>query len=198
MLSMTISGYMTPSRQKWVLRIVSLTLIGAGTLFLLRVTERSESTAPPPRQAAVQDNPAHELKELAVQLQKKPGHLPVLMRMAQLEHDQGKLTEAEAHLREALAAEPANADVHLELGLVLYEKGDKNEALKETEQALAINPKHADALYNMGAIHANLGDTGRARSYWEKLIASAPESESGKKAREALGRLDGTQNRRSP
>ena len=137
---------MTPSRKEWTLRIVSLALVGAGTLFLLRVTERSESTAPPARPAAVQDNPAHELKELAVQLQKKPGHLPVLMRMAQLEHDQGKLAEAEAHLREALAGEAGNADVHLELGLVLYEKGDRNEALKETERALAINPKHADAL----------------------------------------------------
>ena len=189
---------MTPSRKKWVLRIGSLALIGGGALFLLRVTERAESTAPPARPAAVQDNPAHELKELAVQLQKKPGHLPVLMRMAQLEHDQGKLAEAEAHLREALAGEPGNADVHLELGLVLYEKGDRNEALKETERALAINPKHADALYNMGAIHANLGDTGRARAYWEKLIASAPESESGKKAREGLARLSGGENRRTP
>jgi tetratricopeptide (TPR) repeat protein len=189
---------MTPSRKKWALRIGSLALIGGGALFLLRVTERAESTAPPARPAAVQDNPVHELKELAVQLQKKPGHLPVLMRMAQIEHDQGKLAEAEAHLREALAGEPGNADVHLELGLVLYEKGDKNEALKETERALAINPKHADALYNMGAIHANLGDTGRARSYWEKLIASAPESESGKKAREGLARLGGGENRRSP
>ena len=189
---------MTPSRKKWALRIGSLTLIGGGALFLLRVTERAESTAPPARPAAVQDNPVHELKELAVQLQKKPGHLPVLVRMAQIEHDQGKLAEAEAHLREALAGEPGNADVHLELGLVLYEKGDKNEALKETERALAINPKHADALYNMGAIHANLGDTGRARSYWEKLIASAPESESGKKAREGLARLGGVENRRSP
>ena len=189
---------MTPSRKKWALRIGSLALIGGGALFLLRVTERAESTAPPARPAAVQDNPAHELKELAVQLQKKPGHLPVLMRMAQLEHDQGKLAEAEAHLREALAGEPGNADVHLELGLVLYEKGDKNEALKETERALAINPKHADALYNMGAIHANLGDTGRARSYWEKLLSSAPESDSGKKAREGLARLGGVENRRSP
>jgi tetratricopeptide (TPR) repeat protein len=193
MLPMT----MTPSRKKWALRIGALALIGAGTLFLLRVTERSEST-PPARPTAVQDNPAHELKELSVQLQKKPGHLPVLLRMAQLEHDQGKLAEAEAHLREALAGEPGNADVHLELGRVLYEKGDRNEALKETERALAINPTHADALYNLGAIHANLGDTGRARSYWEKLIASAPESESGKKAREGLARLGGGQNRRSP
>jgi tetratricopeptide (TPR) repeat protein len=169
--------------------VLVLALVGAGALFLLRMTSRSESTAPPKPPVAVQDNPAHELKELEVQLSKKPGHLPVLLRMAQLEHDQGKLPEAVAHLREAVASEPANADAHLELGRVLYEKGDWNEALKETEKAIAIDPKHVDALYNLGAIHANLGDTARARSYWEKAIALAPESDSGKKARESLARL---------
>jgi tetratricopeptide (TPR) repeat protein len=188
---------MKPSHRLWAIRVVCLVLIGAGALFLLRLASRSESTAPPAPQATLKDNPAHELKELAVQLQKKPGHLPVLMRMAQIEHDQGELAEAATHLREALVSEPANADVHLELGRVLYEKGDWNEALKETEQALAINPKHPDALYNLGAIHANLGDTGRARSYWEKAIASDPESDSGKKAREALVRLRGDENRLS-
>jgi cytochrome c-type biogenesis protein CcmH/NrfG len=187
-----------PSRRKWAIRVVSLVLIGAGAVFLLRVNSRSQEPAPQNPRAAVQDNPAHELKELEVQLQKKPGHLPVLMRMAQIEHDRGELAEAATHLREALVSEPANADVHLELGRVLYEKGDRNEALKETEQALAINPKHIDAMYNLGAIHANLGETERARSYWEKVIESAPESESGKKARESLARLRGGENRRSP
>lgn len=189
---------MNPSRRKWTLRVVFLALVSGGALFLLRVDSRTQSPSPPKLPVALQDNPAHELKELAVQLRKKPGHLPVLMRMAQIEHDQGKLAEAAAHLREAVVSEPANADVHLELGRVLYEKGDRDEALKETEKALAINPKHVDALYNMGAIHANLGDTGRARSYWEKVIESAPESESGKKARDALVRLRGGESRRSP
>ena len=188
---------MNPSRRKWALRVVFLALIGGGALFLLRVDSRSHSPAPLKLPAVVQDNPAHELKELTVQLRKKPGHLPVLMRMAQIEHDQGKLADAAAHLREALVGEPGNADAHLELGRVLYEKGDRDEALKETERALVINPKHADALYNLGAIHANLGDTERARSYWDRVIASAPESESGKKARDGLARLRGSENRRS-
>ena len=172
-------------------------LIGAGTLFLLRLTSQAEAPVEKKAPVAVQDNPAHELKELAVQLQKKPGHLPVLMRMAQIEHDQGKLSDAVTHLREALASEPGNADVHMELGRTLYESGDRDGALKETEQAIAINPKHVDALYNLGAIYANLGDTQRARSYWEKAIASDPESESGKKARDGLARLRGGDTRRS-
>jgi Flp pilus assembly protein TadD len=102
------------------------------------------------------------------------------MRMAQIERSQGKLAEAVTHLREAVASEPANADAHVELG-----------------RALAINPKHVDALYNLGAIHANSGDTVGARSDWERAIASAPESDSGKKARDGLARLPGGENRRS-
>ena len=188
---------MTPSRRKWALLAVFLVPVGAGALFLFRLTSRSEAPAPAKQSAAVQDSPAHELKELALLLQKKPGHFPVLMRMAQIERDQGMLAAAITHLREAVASEPANADAHVELGRALWEKGDRGEALKATEQALAINPKHVDALYNLGAIQANLGDTKDARSYWERAIESAPESDSGKKAREGLARLQGGESRRS-
>ena len=181
-----------------MVRVATLALIGAGALSLSRIVSRSEAPSQPKRPASLQDNPVHELKELAVQLQKKPGHLPVLMRMAQIEHDQGKLPEAAAHLREAVVSEPANADAHLELGRVLYETGDRSGAQRETEQAVAINPKHVDALYNLGAIHANLGETDRARSYWEKAVASAPESESGKKARDGLARLRSVASSRIP
>ena len=104
--------------RKWALMAGFVVLIGAGTLFLLRLTSQAEAPVEKKAPVAVQDNPAHELKELAVQLQKKPGHLPVLMRMAQIEHDQGKLAEAVTHLREALASEPGNADVHMELSLI--------------------------------------------------------------------------------
>ena len=180
-------------KSKWAILAVCLALVGAGTFFLLRLTERAEAPVVPVAKApaGIQDNPAHELKELSVQLKKKPGHIPVLMRMAEIEHDQGKLADAQAHLQEALTGEPGNADVHMELGRVLYEKGDAQGALKETEQAIAINPKHVDALYNLGAIHANLGDVARARSDWEKAIAAAPESDSGKKARDGLAKLQG-------
>ena len=168
--------------------VVCLAAVGAGGLFLFRLVSISEAPAPR-KQAAVQENPDHELKMLTVQLEKKPGHLPVLMRMAQIEHDQGKMTDAVKHLRDAAASEPSNPDVHLELGRILYETGARDEARKETEQALALNPKSVDALYNLGAISANAGDPRGARSYWEKAVALDPASESGKKARDSIGKL---------
>jgi tetratricopeptide (TPR) repeat protein len=182
---------MQASHKKRAIFGVFLLLIGAGTVFLLRLRPQAAETALPAKSPTVQDNPDHELKELGVQLEKKPGHFPVLMRMAQIERDQGKLADAEAHLRQAATSEPARADVHLELGRLLYEKGDKDEALRETQQALTIDPKYVDALYNLGAIYANAGNLERARSNWESALALEPNSDSGKKARDGLAKLRG-------
>lgn len=183
---------MPPTRKKWVIFAASLVLIGAATAFLLRLKPQltTPSAAGPPAQSTPPaDNPDHELKELSVQLQKKPGHYPVLMRMAEIERGQGKMADAEKHLREAAASEPSRADIHLELGRLLYEKGDRAEALKETQQALALDPKYVDALYNLGAIYANGGQLDRARSYWEEAVKLEPDSDSGRKARDSLVKL---------
>lgn len=182
---------MKPAHKKAVIFGASLILIGVATVFLLRLKPQQDAPPPATKAAAAADNPDHELKELSVQLEKKPGHYPVLMRMAQIEHDQGKLADAEKHLREAVVSEPSRADVHLELGRVLYEKGDHQGAQTETEQALTLDPKYVDALYNLGAIYANNGDPERARTYWEKAVQLEPESDSGKKARDGLGKLGG-------
>lgn len=176
--------------KKWLLMGAFLVLIGGGSLFLFKVTTRSESPAAAPK-TVVQDTPDHELKELEVQLQKKPGHTPVLMRMAQIEHDKGQLDEAAGRLREVIGNEPGYSDAHLELGRILYEKGDVNGAIAETNKAADANPKAVDALYNLGAIYANLGNPERARSYWNRAVAADPSSESGKKARDGLSKLAG-------
>jgi len=179
-------------QKKWVIFGGSLLVIAAVTVFLLRLRPQSETPVAPSAQPATSaENPDHELKALAVELQKKPGHYPVLMRMAQIERDQGKMADAEKHLREAAASEPSHADVHLELGRLLYEKGSRDEALKETQQALSLDPKYVDALYNLGAIYANSGDPTRARSYWENAVQLEPQSESGLKARDGLAKLGG-------
>jgi tetratricopeptide (TPR) repeat protein len=181
---------MKPLQRKYLLLGLFLALVGGGTVFLWRVASRAETGAAP-RQTVIQDNPDHELKELSVELEKKPGHTPILMRIAQIEHDQGKLEDAASHLRQVLKSEPANADAHLELGRVLYEKGDRAGGTAETERALAINPKHVDALYNLGAIYANAGNVERARSYWRSAMNADPKSESGQQARQSLAKLDG-------
>jgi cytochrome c-type biogenesis protein CcmH/NrfG len=181
---------MPASRKKWIVLAVSLASIAAVALFLLKAIARSEVPATPAPAAIAADNPEHELKELAVQLQRKPGHIPVLLRMAQLEREKGALDDAAGHLREAVKGEPSNQDAHLELGRLLYERNDVTGALAETGKVLALNPNQVDALYNMGAIYANLGNPERARSYWSRAIAAGPAADSSRKAREGLKKLD--------
>ena len=169
-----------------------LVVIAAVSLFLYKVTSHSEAPAASTERQAAAENPEHELKELSMQLEKKPGHPPILMRMAQLEREHGKVEDAARHLREAVKNEPGNADAHLELGRLLYEKGDSSGGIAETEKVLAINPKQVDALYNLGAIYANLGNSQRARSYWTQAVTADPAADSSRKAREALTKLGGS------
>ncbi len=183
---------MQPSRKKWVLLAGFTVLIASGALFLLKVVSRSERPPATAQAKMTGESPDHELKMLAVELQKKPGHTPVLLRMAQLEREKGEVDSAAGHLREVLANEPANPDAHLELGRILYEKGDIGSAIAETTKVLAADPKQVDALYNLGAIYANTGDPARARSYWTKAVQSDSNADSGRKAREALTRLGGS------
>jgi tetratricopeptide (TPR) repeat protein len=93
------------------------------------------------------------------------------------------------YLREAVTQNPKNAEANLELGRVLFETGDVGGAIRATEAVLEINPVHVDALYNLGAIYGNLSQDDRARTYWEKAVTIAPESESGRRAKENLSKL---------
>ena len=121
----------------------------------------------------------------------KPGHPPILFRMAQIDRENGKNAEAINLLKKILQQEPDNAEAHLELGRTLYETGDVAGAIEQTKQILKKNPKHADALYNLGAMYANSNNIPLARDYWTKAAASDPGSESGKNAQKGLQQLSG-------
>ena len=180
---------MSNTRKKWIVFTgvcVPLALVSA---FWLRTGAQPEKATPKvgsaPTPAIVQSN-EHELKMLAKELEKKPGHVPVLFRMAQLLREAGKLDDAVARLRQVLKKEPGNADARLELGRVLYEKGQVQAAIDETQEILRGDPHNVDALYNLGAIYANVGQTERARGYWQQAVKGSPASDSGKKAADGL------------
>lgn len=131
----------------------------------------------------------HELKMLQVELEKKPNHAPILLRMAQLSREMGKPAEAAADLRRLLGAEPGNVEARIELGRVLYDTNDVAGAITETNRVLEAHPKNVDAMYNLGAIYANLGKADLARQYWTRAAAADPESDSGRQAKSGLQQL---------
>jgi tetratricopeptide (TPR) repeat protein len=131
----------------------------------------------------------HEKEMLRMALEKNPGHAPVLLRLAEIESEDGHLREAAGHLRKILEAEPGNPDAGLELGKVLFQLGDVRGAMEHTERILKTHPTNEDALYNMGAIHANIGDRKGAMAYWRQLAALNSNSESAQKAQQMMARL---------
>lgn len=139
---------------------------------------------------AAGSNP-HEWQMLEKQLESKPGHVPILLRMAQIALERGDPSQAASLLRQALEQEPDNLDVRLELGRALYESGDTTAAIAETEQILKSDANHVDALYNLGAIYANSNQVGQAQSFWTRAVAAAPGSDSGHKAEVGLKHLSG-------
>ncbi len=177
-------------------RILGLLLAVSVAVFLFYLgsnamsrSKRKSVAAKPVASAkpAVPDD--HEAKMLAEELKRKPGHVPVLFRLAQLSEESGHPRDAARYLREAVKQEPDNADARLELGKVLFETGDAAGALEQTKAILDKQPNQADALYNLGALYANLGNADLARQYWQRLVQASPDSESGKRAKESLSRL---------
>ena len=178
-------------KRKVIIAIVPLA-IGIGTLVVLNkmMSPRSESSpAKTETQSTVPQNPAHERAALEEELKKKPGHPPILLRLAEMEREAGRPAGAVPYLRQILEQDSKNEDARLELGRVLYDTGDVEGSLKETQQLLVDHPNQVDGLYNLGAIYANQNRLDKAREYWSKAVGVAPTSESGARARESLAKL---------
>jgi Flp pilus assembly protein TadD len=79
-----------------------------------------------------------------------------------LEHEAGRLADAERHYRAALALRPDDATAAFDLGVVLEDLGRLDEALAAYQQSLASDPASADAHYNLARLHDRLGDTAGA------------------------------------
>jgi cytochrome c-type biogenesis protein CcmH/NrfG len=154
------------------------------------VSKAPAADSPRPPSAGVDSR--HEVMALESQLQKKPNHVPILTRLAQIARENGKPAEAIPYLRRIIQLEPKNTEARLELGRNLYDTGDVTGAMDQTNQLLSEDQKNVDALYNMGAIYANSSKPEIARDYWKRAVASDPASDSGKRAAQSLQRLTGS------
>ena len=74
----------------------------------------------------------------------------------------GKLDEAEAGFRQAIAFKSDYAEAHNNLGNMLKERGALDEAAASYRQAITLIPNYAEAHYNLGLALQGLGG-------WTKL-----------------------------
>lgn len=172
------------------LALLAIPAAAGGLVFavLTRFSAKDSTPNPAPSAAGTTDK-LHESKALEAELKRKPDHVPILFRLAELSREMGKPAEAVPHLRRILAQEPNNVEARLELGRALYDTGDVEGSLQETNRILQQNPDQVDALYNLGAIYANLNKDQVARQYWTRAVSSDPNSDSGRRAKESLQQL---------
>jgi len=189
------NNWMQPRYYKWMAGIAVAGVVAVSLTYLEQ--QREAGSAPAATAPGLSSSPSgnpnadriHELKALEQDLQKKPEHPPILFRMAQLSTELGKTADAISYLQRLLKVDGGNTEARLELGRLLYETNDVKGAMGETTKILEANPKQVDALYNLGAIYANLNQPAVARTFWNRAVASAPESDSGKRAAEGLQKL---------
>ena len=90
--------------------------------------------------------------------------------------DRGKVKEAGAAYRDAVAMMPDYAEAHANLGLVLMLTGDLDGAVSRQLEAIRLNPGLAEAYYNLGSAYSRQESYTQAVPAFRDAIRLKPES----------------------
>ncbi len=88
--------------------------------------------------------------------------------------EQGRLREAEAQIRAALAYAPNYGDARNNLGLCLLARGQAAEAIPELARAVELRPHFAQAQSNLGMALLQTGETDRAIAHFQRALELEP------------------------
>jgi protein O-GlcNAc transferase len=88
---------------------------------------------------------------------------------------QGRLEEAIAACRQAIAIKPDYAEAHFNLGNALYDQGKLEEAVTAYRQAIAIKPDYFESHYNLGNVLHGRGKLEEAVNAYRRAIAVKPD-----------------------
>ncbi len=168
------------------------------SVFLLRQAAAIAMSADPTRREqlvrrALEVDPrnpdvVYEMGALLQQLRRPGDALPYFVRhLDMLEDDQqtlvqigkcysdlGRLEEAEATLRRALAL-GADATGYYNLGFVLERRGRTRDAEESYRRTLSVDPTHAAANNNLAALLAESGRVAEAIEHWRTVLRVDPE-----------------------
>jgi Tfp pilus assembly protein PilF len=89
-------------------------------------------------------------------------------------HEAGRIDQAEAAYRAALALSPGHAAVTHNLGVIAAARGRHREALAHFDASLAAEPLYASAHYNRAAALAALGQRHQAIQSFSRVAALEP------------------------
>lgn len=110
--------------------------------------------------------------------------------LGNLYYDAGQYGEAIKWYVESLTINPKDVNVSTDLGVSYYYNNQPDLAIKQLEHSLTIDPKHTKAMLNMGVVRAfGKQDLKGAAEVWRRLVETAPDSDEGRKAKQALDSL---------
>ena len=112
---------------------------------------------------------------MRARLQKYPGDFVALANLGSSLQTEGRLDEAIAILRQAVAARPDHPGARNNLATALRAAGRPDEAIAEFERVLRSQPNYSDAEYNLATTLLARGRTGEAIGHLEHLLKAQPE-----------------------
>jgi predicted O-linked N-acetylglucosamine transferase (SPINDLY family) len=86
----------------------------------------------------------------------------------------GRLDDATAHYRRAVALRPDYPEAHNNLGNALRDARDPAEAMRSCSRAIELRPGYAEAYNNLGNVLQDLGELDAAAASYGKAIAFHP------------------------
>jgi tetratricopeptide (TPR) repeat protein len=103
-----------------------------------------------------------------------PGHADAHLNLGCLDHQAGRLADAEAHYRAALAARPGDGTARFDLAVALEDQQRTGEARDAYLACLADDPACAEAHYNLARVCERAGDLAAALRHlmaYRRLVA---------------------------
>jgi arylsulfatase A-like enzyme/tetratricopeptide (TPR) repeat protein len=107
-------------------------------------------------------------------IQRRPDMGLAYRRLAYLLWEQGRIGDAIATLRHALATNGPDVDVDARLGTYLAETGNVTEAIPMLERAVQAEPRNSDALNGLGIAYARAGRHADAMKTFDRILAQSP------------------------
>lgn len=98
------------------------------------------------------------------------------LQAAILEHQAGRLGEAERGYRAILAAQPDHADALHLLGLIAHQSGQNGTAVELIEKAIAVGNGSATYFGNLGGVHRVMGNLEKALEALNGALRLEPEN----------------------
>lgn len=146
-----------------------------GQLLVQRAALEAEAGSGAKRVARLNDEAAASLRQ-AVALD--PWRVDAVAEQVQLALARGRGEEAEAALREALAASPdpaVSARLEAMLGNLLVERGQARQAIEALERAVSLAPRTPEAYVGLYRAHLALGEEAGARDAMQRAVAAMPD-----------------------